>query len=311
MSSEKKIFSVCIPVYNNANNLPLTFQYILDRLNLFDKYEIEIIMVNDGSTDDSYEVMKQIKSKHPHLVKIATLTRNFGQGACTHACYEMARGDVVGIISADGQDPFELFVDMLKEWEKGYKLVLATRDAREDKGMVVGFSKLFHKMLHKINSEYPIGGFDFAIMDREVIQKYLSIDQVDSMGQLKLLWLGYKKKILHYVRKERNAGKSGYKIIKKVGLAANTLLYESAVPIHSIAVGGGIGTVISFVYLIVTIILKMCGVMNISVFSYVISLQVMGTCVIAACIGIVGEYVWNQFRFIKQLPRYVMEEKDE
>ena len=133
-------------------------------------------MVNDGSTDDSYEVMKQIKSKHPHLVKIATLTRNFGQGACTHACYEMARGDVVGIISADGQDPFELFVDMLKEWEKGYKLVLATRDAREDKGMVVGFSKIFHKMLHKINSEYPIGGFDFAIMDREVIQKYLLPD---------------------------------------------------------------------------------------------------------------------------------------
>lgn len=311
MKPEKKMFSICIPVYNNAGNLPITMEYIFDKMCLFDAYDLEIIMVNDGSSDNSYDVMKRYQKQYPELIKIASFTRNFGQGACTHACYEMAKGDVIGVISADGQDPFELFADMLKEWENGYKVVLATRDGRKDKGIVVGFSKLFHKMIHKLNSDYPIGGFDFVLMDKEVVEKYLSIDQVDSMGQLKLLWLGYKNKVLHYTRNERNNGKSGYKIFKKIGLASNTLIYESAFPIHVITVGGIIVFSFAILLILIGLILNMCGVWNTSFGHYIIPTIMAGVGMNLMAIGVVGEYIWNQFRYIKGLPRYVMEEKDE
>lgn len=119
----KSLFSVVIPIYGNEKNLPITVPYIIEHLELFENYRVEVIMVNDGSPDNSWEVMKKYQSEYPDLIKIASLSRNFGQMACIHAGMDLAKGDVIGVISADMQEPFELFADMLKEWEKGYKIV--------------------------------------------------------------------------------------------------------------------------------------------------------------------------------------------
>lgn len=307
---QKKKFSICIPVYNNEKNLPITIPYIMEHLDLLSQYDVEIIMVNDGSSDNSYEVMKEFQKMYPDMIRIASLTRNFGQGACSHACYDMARGDVIGIISADGQDPFELFADMLKEWEKGYKFVIASRESRDEKGIKIWFSKLFHRMVHGIiNHRYPQGGFDFLIMDREVLEKYLKIDQVDSLGQLKLLWLGYEYQLLYYTRTVRNSGKSGYKIMKRITLAWETLIYDSALPIHFLlGTGIAIGAIIVIV-MIVGGILSLCGVCDVSGLFYVVCLVLLGIGINLTGIGILGEYLWNQFRFIKKLPRYVVDEE--
>ena len=115
----KSLFSVVIPIYGNEKNLPITVPYIIEHLELFENYRVEVIMVNDGSPDNSWEVMKKYQSEYPDLIKIASLSRNFGQMACIHAGMDLAKGDVIGVISADMQEPFELFADMLKEWEKG------------------------------------------------------------------------------------------------------------------------------------------------------------------------------------------------
>ena len=85
--------------------------------------------------------MQEFQKQYPDIIRIATLTRNFGQGACTHCCLSMAQGDVVGVIAADMQEPLELFVDMLEEWKQGYKLVIASREARNDKELEFGFHK--------------------------------------------------------------------------------------------------------------------------------------------------------------------------
>lgn len=304
----KKLFSICIPVYNNEKNLPITIPYIMEHLHLFENYRIEIVMVNDGSTDNSYEVMKQYKALYPDIIRIATMTRNFGQGACSHACYEIAKGDIIGVISADGQDPFELFADMLVEFEKGHKIVLASRQSREDKGIGILFSKMFHKIIHRwINPRYPEGGFDFVIMAREVLEKYLRIDQVDSMGQLKLLWLGYPYQMLYYTRTIRNSGKSGYKIMKKIQLACGTIMYDSALPIHMFLGLGIFLSVLSLVSLLIGGVLMLTGIVVPTVF-YIISVLFLGIGIILTCVSMLGEYLWNQFTFIKNLPRYVINE---
>lgn len=309
MNGEKKLFSICIPVYNNEGNLSITIPYIMEHLDLFAQYDVEIIMVNDGSADKSYEVMKKYKNFYPDKIRIASLTRNFGQGACCHACYEMARGDVIGMISADGQDPFELFADMLAEWERGYKLVIANRKDREDKGVRGFLSGLFHKLIHGlINSRYPVGGFDFLIMDREVLDKYLQIDLVDSLGQLKLLWLGYEYQAISYTRTARNHGKSGYNIMKRVTLACRTIIYESALPIHCFLVLGIVVDATSLIACIIGAVLALTDILRVTGMFYVICLILFGVGTNIACTGVVGEYLWNQFIFIKKLPRYVMEE---
>lgn len=305
----RKKFSICIPVYNNEENLPITIPHIMEHLYLFDQYDVEIIMVNDGSTDASYDVMKKYRESYPDIIRIATLTRNFGQGACLHACYDLARGDVIGIISADGQDPFEMFADMLKEWENGYKVVVASRKNREEKGILVFCSQLFHKLMHGLfNKRYPTGGFDFLIMDREVLQKFLKIDQVESMGQLSLLWLGYEFKILYYTRVERNAGKSGYTVKKRIVLAWDTLIYNSALPIHFIFILGIAVTTMSLFTLLFGGGLALCGVIKSSSLFYMICVLVAGIGLNLTVIGVVGEYLWKQFQFIRGLPRYVIDE---
>ena len=128
----KSLFSVVIPIYGNEKNLPITVPYIIEHLELFENYRVEVIMVNDGSPDNSWEVMKKYQSEYPDLIKIASLSRNFGQMACIHAGMDLAKGDVIGVISADMQEPFELFADMLKEWEKGYKIVCAVKTSSKE-----------------------------------------------------------------------------------------------------------------------------------------------------------------------------------
>jgi dolichol-phosphate mannosyltransferase len=305
---EKKLFSICIPIYKNENNLPVTIPYIIEHLYLFEKYRVEIVMVNDGSPDKSYEVMKKYKKEYPELIRIATLTRNFGQGACIHACMEIAKGDVIGVISADMQDPFELFVDMLVEWENGYKLVLATREKRQDKGISKFFSGALHKFINKfIDSSYPKGGFDFQIMDKEVVEKFLKLDRTNALGQVRLLWLGYRYKTINYVRREREIGHSGWKFKKKVSVAFSVITSYLPLPIHIIL---GIGAAISIIFFLLTIVflvmMLMGAIDNIQI--GLLLVVILGIGINMFTTGLIGEYLWCQFEIVKDLPRYVIDE---
>ena len=128
----KKLFSIIIPVYKNEKNLPITVPYILEQLpTLFPQYDIELVLVNDGSPDRSWELMKDFQRQYPETIRIASLIHNFGQGNATACGIRLAKGDAVGVISADLQDPFELFADMLAELERGHDLVCGIREGRE------------------------------------------------------------------------------------------------------------------------------------------------------------------------------------
>ncbi len=308
----KKLFSICIPVYKNEKNLPVTIPYIINHLELFPEYDVEIIMVNDGSPDRSYEVMQDFQKKYPELIRIATLTRNFGQGACTHCCYQLAKGDVIGVMSADMQEPFELFKEMLSEWEKGFKLVVAAREGRKDKGINILFSKALHRFIQKyIEPRYPKGGFDFVVMDQTVVKEFLKIDRTDALGQLNLLWLGYDYKIIPYTRKVREIGVSGWNLSKRIDVAIKTLIHYTPVPIHFTAILGALFTGFS---ILAVIILGILSVLKIKIFSSVLFLSLLlffGIGINLFAIGLIGEYVWSMFYLDKHLPRYVVGERRE
>lgn len=305
----KKLFSIVLPIYGNEKNLPITIPYIIEHLDLFENYDVEIIMVNDGSPDNSWEIMKEYQKQYPELIRIAKLTRNFGQGASTRCGVEMARGDVVGIISADLQDPFELFKDMLTEWEKGHKFVLASRKTREEHGFIAFCSRTYHKLVKKyVNKRYPEGGFDFYIVDREIVDKALTLNFEYPFGQTILLWLGYDFLQIEYVRKKRQVGKSGYNFVSKFNLALKTFVIRSDVLLSMMLWAGLFMFLGGAVFGFADLILLLTGVINFNIVIDIFLLLCMFDGIILVAISVVGKCVWYTMEYTKNNPCFVVEE---
>lgn len=308
----KKKFSIVLPIYGNEKNLPITIPYIVDNIpKLFPNYDVEIIMVNDCSPDNSYEIMKEYQKQYPQLIRIASFSRNFGQLIATEYGMRMAKGDVVGVISADLQDPFELFAEMLKWWEEGYELVFGTRASRNERAF---FSKITHKLIHKmITKDYPVGGFDFYVMDKNAVKQYLSVNERNGSCQLLMLWFGFKTKSIPYRREERKVGKSGWSFSKKVKYFLDTFITNSYIPMRVMSVFGCLASIIGFLYalyvLISTIINAAMGNWGEAPgWASIVILITIFSGLILFSLGIIGEYLWRIFDYVKGRPRYIVNE---
>lgn len=303
----RKKFSIIVPVYKNELNLPVTIPYIIEHLNLFPEYDVEVIMVCDGSPDNSYAVMQEYQKKYPDYLKTVNFTRNFGQGAAIHCGMEISTGDVIGVISCDLQDPFELFVELLKEWENGSKIVIASRQKRKDRGISALGSKIFHKLIHKyINSRYPSGGFDFFVIDREVANAFCEADAPNGSLQMLLLWLGYEYKEIKYTRAERTIGKSSWNIGRKVDAALGLVTTYSPCLLRFLGVLGTLLTGIGSLGTIIFAIAWLFGSIVPAVL-FVIFVEGLFTGVVLIALWLVGEYLWRAFELVKNRPRYVIE----
>lgn len=308
-----KKFSIVLPIYGNEKNLPITVPYIIDNIpKLFPNYEVEIVMVNDGSPDNSYEIMKQYQKQYPKIIKIASFTRNFGQGMAWDYGISIASGDAIGVISADLQDPLELFADMLKEWENGYQLVYGTRIKRNDKRQL--FSNITHGLIHKfISDKYPKGGFDFFVLDRKAAHQYLQIQERNGSTQLLFLWYGFSHKEIPYERKKREIGKSGWTFSRKIKGFIDIFVTNSYLPLRAMSVIGGVSALIGFVYVLCLVVSYIIAKINgqtggVAGWSSLISVIILFSGLILLSLGIIGEYLWRIFDYVKQRPRYVVKE---
>lgn len=308
-----KKFSIVLPIYGNEENLPITVPYIIDNIpKLFPDYEVEVVMVNDGSPDNSYEIMKKYQKQYPKTIKIASFTRNFGQGMAWDYGMSIASGDAIGVISADLQEPFELFADMLREWENGYQLVYATRVKRKDKGRI--FSELTHSLIHRfVSDKYPKGGFDFFIMDKEAAEQYLKAEDRNGSNQLLMLWYGFKHKEIEYERKKREAGKSGWTFSRKIKGFIDIFVSNSYLPLRVMSVIGAISAFAGFSYAIYIIISAVISKINgdnngVLGWSSIVTIIIFFSGLILLSLGIIGEYLWRIFDYVKRRPRYVVKE---
>lgn len=303
----KKLFSVVLPIYNNEKNLPETIPYIIDEAQKFDAYDIEIVMVNDGSKDNSYEVMKQLQQTYPDKITIANLERNFGQGACTECGLALAKGDVVGVISADLQDPFELFGEMLESHAEGYKFVCAIREGRKDQKLYAIIAKLVHKFMNKfIIEDWPKGGCDFYLADRSVVDKFISIYKVRQASSLAtFLYLTNNRKEITYTRQKREKGKSGYSIKRKFQCLKEWVFYNSDFPIRCFALCSIMWCMIMcFLWGLLALV-----DVNTQVIKNIFEIGVVG--IICAGIWSLGQYIWILIEMGKKLPRYIIAEVKE
>ena len=197
--------SIVVPVYYNEDNLRPLYRDIKEKVLDKRTFDYEIVMVDDGSLDKSWDVMKELADQDEHI-RLVHLSRNFGSHAAILCGLTASTGDCAVVKAADLQEPSELIPEMYQAWKEGSNVVLAVRNEREDKSF---FSELYYWLMRKVAlPSMPKHGFDVFLIDRKVIKTLELMDEKNSALTGQILWSGFKTKIVYYNRRAREIGKS-------------------------------------------------------------------------------------------------------
>ena len=272
--------------------------------------EYEIIFVDDGSKDKSYEVMQNI-AKLDENIKNVKLSRNFGEHSALLAGLSQCTGDCAVRKAADLQEPSEMILDMIKKYEEGNEVVLAVRTDREEPISQKAFSNLYAFLMRKLAlPNMPKGGFDTFLIDRQIIDLLVKMQERNTSLMSQILWAGFKIATVPYVRKKREIGKSKWTLSKKIKLVYDSLLSFSYFPIKMITMMGFFNFLISLIVLFFIIYKKATGLIDVEGYASIIMIMLMGFGIIMLSIGILGEYLWRTYDAARRRPPYIIEKGD-
>lgn len=309
MNKKNKV-SIVIPVYYNQDNLLPLYDDISKKLLSKKEIEWEIVFVNDGSKDKSYEVMKEIASKDKRIKNI-NLSRNFGSHAAILCGLSNCTGDCAIVKAADLQEPTELVLEMIESWKKGNNVVLAVRDGREEKKSQTFFANAYYWMVRKFAlPNMPKTGFDVYLVDRKVIEVLKNLDETNSALTGQILWSGFRTDKVYYKRLERQIGKSKWTLKKKINLVTNTLFSFSSLPITLVSLIGVLSCFGALIWALIVLISKYLNKIPISGWTSLIIFNLLSFGIIMLTLGILGEYLWRTFDSSRNRPTYIIEDSD-
>ena len=301
-------FSIIIPVYQNEHDLPDTIPRLLNLRKPLAGYELELMFVDDGSCDRSLEILTDHMKQHPESIKIIKLTRNFGQNPAIQAGLRHVTGDCVGIISSDMQEPCELFVDMIKGWECGAKFVMGERQTREEGWWHQLISGIYWSLVRWYAlPDLPRLGYDFCLLDRQVVEDINRINEKNSSIFVLIYWLGYRPVRLPITRKVREKGVSQWRLWNKISFTVDTLIGFTYLPARFITVMGFITAVLCLVYLVSTFVLWYELRAAPPGWMTVVGLLTLLGAMILFSLGIVSEYLLRILDEARKRPPYVVE----
>lgn len=302
----KKLISVIVPVYRNEGTLHQTYIGLISNLKeISNRYDYEIIFVNDGSDDNSLSELLKIKRIDKN-VKVIDFVRNFGQQSAILAGFRYAKGEITLHISADLQDPPNLIISMIKGWEKGYKVVACARIDRDDNFISKITSKIFYRIIKIAVPKMPAGGFDYFLLDREVYKTVLSFNERNYFLQGDLLWLGYEPYFIHYKRLRRTIGKSQWNFAKKIKYFIDGVINTSYLPIRIMSFTGVATSLVGFLYAAVVLFLKMFNSIPLQGYAPIMIVLLIASGLIMMMLGIIGEYLWRIYDEVRHRPQYLI-----
>lgn len=243
----KKI-SFVIPIYNEEKG----FREFYDTMLLPElkkiKYEYDLLLVNDGSKDDSLKIIQDLAEKDKHI-KVVAFSRNFGKEIALTAGIREADGDAIFTMDADGQQPPKLIHDFIRKWEDGNEIVIGVRGKYEKHGLVAKIgSKLFYKMLGMMGVKDTVpGSTDFRLIDRCVADEYNKLTEHGRITRGLMDWMGFKKTYIDYVYGNRLVGKPSYNFSKLFHLAIDSFISLSSTPLIIFGWIGAFITIVSFI----------------------------------------------------------------
>lgn len=308
MNTERIKFSIVVPIYYNELNIPHTIPRLQKLQEIIPNCDFEFVFVDDGSQDNSLSLLLEAK-KQDDRIKVIKLSRNFGSMSAIQAGLRFASGECVGIIAADLQDPPEMFKQMIEYWREGRKVVLGTREDREESLSQKFFSNSYYYLLEKFALRgYPKGGFDFLLIDRQVVNEVLQIQEKNTNVMSLIYWLGHDQVQIPYVRQERKLGKSRWTLSKKVKLFVDSFVSFSYMPIRFMSFIGVITAILSFLYGVFVVICTVFGLIELQGWTTIIALITFLLGIIMIMLGIIGEYLWRILDESRQRPSFVIDE---
>ncbi len=303
--------SIVIPVYYNEDNLELLYDDLKKKIIDVIDYEYELVMVNDGSKDNSYEVMKDLADRDEHI-RIISLSRNFGSHAAILCGLAKCTGDCAVVKAADLQEPTELILEMVDRWKNGFNVVLAVRKGREEGRGQTLFANMYYNMVRKTAlPEMPKGGFDVYLLDRKVIDVVMALDERNSALTGQILWSGFRTDKVYYTRLAREVGSSRWTFKKKIRLVTDTLFSFSTLPIKIVTLVGSFSFAGSLIWALCVFTFKIMGLIDVSGWTTLFIFQLFSFGVLMMTLGILGEYLWRTFDASRNRPPYIIEDENE
>lgn len=305
---QRKRLSVVVPVYQNRETVGETCLRVLQvGEQSFPHLDVEIVFVDDGAQDGSWEELERVRAENPDHVSLVKLSRNFGQVSAILAGYKAAHGDAIITISADLQDPVSVMAQMVSYWEKGQEIVIAHRESRDDDAASTLFSRIAYGVARRANPRIPVGGFDYLLLSRRAADLLCSFNGRHRFFQGDVLWLGLPSTFIPYARERRKQGKSGWTFSKKFKYFTDLILDSSYLPIRLMSSLGFLTASAGLIYAVVIVGAWFQGQTPFAGWAPImVTLLILGG-LIMIMLGIIGEYLWRIYDDVKERPLYIVE----
>ena len=303
---KENLISIIIPVKEEAKGLDHLFARLIPIVeNLPTNYEL--IFVNDGSTDNTLDLLIQKQLEIPQI-KIVDLSRNFGKEAALYAGFDNCSGDAAISIDADLQDPPELITEMVQYWQAGYEVVTAVRENRDtDTSTKKKTASLFYKIINKISDDTKLtpNAGDYRLLKRPAINSFLELKEKIRFNKGLLTWIGYKEKIIYHEREERAAGETKWNYWKLFKLSIDGITSFSKTPLELWSYVGVFTALSSFAYGSFIIIKSLLFGADVPGYPSLITFILFFSGLQMMSIGMLGSYIGRIFIETKRRPLYI------
>ena len=304
----KITYSIVAPIFNEKENLPELHRRVREVMDSTSE-PWELILVDDGSTDGSTEIIREL-GRQDKSIRPIIFARNFGHQIAITAGWDYARGDAVVIIDADLQDPPELILEMAKKWKEGNEVVFAVRTEREGESWFkLWTASLFYRMIYRITDvKIPLDAGDFRLMDRKVVNVLKQMRERHRFPRGMSAWVGFKQVGVEYKRAARVAGETKYPFRKMFRLAINAVTSFSYFPLQVATFFGFISAGIAILAIPVVAYMRITGSQAFfGQASTLIAVLFLGGVQLIS-LGILGEYIGRLYDEAKGRPLYIVRE---
>ncbi len=300
--------SIVAPCYNEAQGLPLFVERTMDAAKAAAGSAYELILINDGSRDATWDVIRGLSQRHSSIVGV-NLTRNHGHQLSVTAGLSLSRGARVLIIDADLQDPPELLSEMMARMDKGFDVIYGRRRSRANESRVkLVTAAMFYRLLGRLSEvDIPVDTGDFRLMSRRIVDRLNAMPEHDRYLRGMVAWLGGAQAELLYDRDPRFAGQTGYTLRKMLRLAVNGVTSFSTAPLKAAVVFAMVGVLIAIGILIYTLVGFFTGKAEPGWTSLAMIMVFFGISQLG-CLAIIGAYVGRSYMQLKGRPLFLIDE---
>ena len=307
----KALISIIVPAFNEEENLAVTVQKISETLvKIGDQYSFELIFVNDGSSDKTLGLLRQLHQIHPEWVHYISFSRNFGHMSALRCGYDHARGEAVICMDADLQHPPAYIPVFLEKWTQGYEIVFTSRQDDEKTDWFKRISsRYFYALMNRLSDvQIEPGAADFRLLDRKVVNLIRQSQETDLFIRGFIPWVGFRQFVIPYTPDKRFAGQSKYTLRKMLRLALNGITAFSVKPLRIATFLGVIISGMAFLYAGYAVYAHFVLKETVQGWtSVLLSVLIMGGLQLLT-LGIIGEYLGRLFMQTKGRPSYIVQE---